>query len=253
MNQLASEAEDEAFIIALDGFEGPLDVLLTLARGQKVDLRDVSIVQLADQYLNFVATARRLRLELAADYLVMAAWLAYLKSRLLLPPPHVDEDGVSADELAAHLAFQLERLQAMRQAAAKLFARPQLGIDRFGRGAAEGLSENVIIHWVADQGDLLRAYARLRTRDAFQPLHLERRAVLSIDEALERLQKLVGVAVDWTELSEFLPGEWRDPLLARSGVASTFLAMLELAKRGDVELRQQGAFAPIYLKRREQP
>lgn len=242
----------EALVVALDGFEGPLDLLLTLSRSQKVDLRRVSILQLAEQYLRFVEAAKRLRIELAADYLVMAAWLAYLKSRLLLPPDPT-EDGPSGEELAAHLAFQLERLEAMRGAAAQLMARDRLGRDVFARGAPESVARETRVEHQAGIVDLLRAYARIKTRDEFRPLHLEREPVLTMEAALERMRGLIACALDWTELAAFLPGDWAvDPLRRRSATAASFAAALELVKAGRCNLRQEAPFRPIYLRVREE-
>jgi segregation and condensation protein A len=241
----------EALVVALDGFEGPLDLLLTLSRSQKVDLRRVSILQLAEQYLQFVEAAKRLRIELAADYLVMAAWLAYLKSRLLLPPDPA-EDGPSGEELAAHLAFQLERLEAMRGAAARLMARDRLGRDVFARGMPETVSRETRVEHQATIVDLLRAYARIKTRDEFRPLHLDRGPVLTMEAALERMRGLIACALDWTELSAFLPGDWAgDPVRRRSATAASFAAALELVKAGRFDLRQEAPFKPIYLRARE--
>lgn len=241
----------EALVIDVDGFEGPLDLLLTLARSQKVDLRRVSILGLAEQYLDFVEAAKRLRIELAADYLVMAAWLAYLKSRLLLPPDP-EEEGPSGEELAAHLAFQLQRLEAMRDAAARLMGRDQLGRDFFARGEALQATEDRRVRHEATLFDLLRAYARIKTRDEFTPLHLEREPVFTMERALDRMRGLLGTAMDWTELAAWLPEEWRlCPRRRRSAMAATFAAILELAKRGEVEILQDGTFQPLYLRRRE--
>lgn len=245
---VSAEVNPEALLIDVDGFEGPLDVLLTLARGQKVDLRRVSILQLAEQYLAFVSAARKLRIELAADYLVMAAWLAYLKSRLLLPPPD-SEEGPSAEELAAHLAFQLERLEAMRDAAAQLMARDQLGRDTFARGEVEALTVRREVEWTASLADLLRAYARVKTRDSYEPLHMRRAPVYALDDAVRRLGLLVGASLDWATLSSFLPGDWSGaPDRRRSALASHFAATLELVKRGDAELRQDDLYGPILLR-----
>jgi len=244
--------EAEALTVNVDGFEGPLDLLLTLARTQKVDLRRISVLKLADQYLAFIAEAKRLRLELAADYLVMAAWLAYLKSRLLLPPPH-DDGGPSADELAARLAFQLERLEAMRRVAADLMGRDQLGRDFFGRGMRETVTVRRRTEWTATLADLLNAYGRVKTRDQYRPLQVDRGFIFSMDQALERLQKLVGVAVEWGQLVSFLPEGWAlEPAKRRSAVASTFAASLELARRGEIEIRQSETFAPIFFRARRQ-
>jgi segregation and condensation protein A len=240
----------EALVVDLDGFEGPLDLLLTLARSQKVDLRRISILRLAEQYLGFVEAAKRLRIELAADYLVMAAWLAYLKSRLLLPPDPAEE-GPSGDELAAHLAFQLERLEAMRAAAAQLMARDQLGRDVFARGQAQAVTRQTKVTHTADILDLLRAYARIKTREDFTPLHLSRGPVYTMEAALERMRGLIGTAIDWVSLSAWLPDDWaQDPKRRRSATAASFAAALELAKAGRLDLRQEAAFQPIYLRAR---
>ena len=242
------EVEAETLNVNVDGFEGPLDLLLMLARTQKVDLRKISVLQLAEQFLAFVTEARKLRLELAADYLVMAAWLAYLKSRLLLPPPH-DDGGPTGDELAAHLAFQLERLEAMRRVAAQLMGRDQLGRDFFARGMSETVTVKRQTEWTASLADLLRAYARVKTRDEYQPLLVDRSAIFSMDQALERLKGLMGLAIEWGQLASFLPEGWAiDPAKRRSAIASTFAAALELAKLGQIEIRQEETFAPIYLR-----
>lgn len=241
----------EALIVDVDGFEGPLDLLLTLSRTQKVDLRRVSVLQLAEQYLLFVDRARALRIELAADYLVMAAWLAFLKSRLLLPPDPTDE-GPSAEDLAAHLAFQLERLSAMREAAARLMARDQLGRDFFARGAPEAVIRSRQVSYSATLLDLMRAYARIRTKDEFRPFVLDRDHVFTMEQALERMRGLIGYAGEWSDLTSFLPDGWDvNPMRKRSSTAAHFAAILELAKRGQIELRQGEVFAPILIRRKE--
>jgi segregation and condensation protein A len=237
----------EALIVDVDGYEGPLDLLLALSRSQKVDLRKISVLQLAEQYLVFVNQAVALRIELAADYLVMAAWLAFLKSRLLLPP-EPGADGPSAEDLASHLAFQLERLAAMREAAATLMARDQLGRDRFARGLPESLDSRRITKWDATLLDLMRAYARIRTRDDFRPYAMDRVHVFTMEQALERLRGLLGYAGAWTDLMTFLPEGWATPDRRRSVTAAHFAAVLELAKRGVVQLRQSDTFAPIEIK-----
>jgi len=240
----------EALIVDVDGFEGPLDLLLSLSRTQKVDLRRISVLALAEQYLVFVEKARTLRIELAADYLVMAAWLAYLKSRLLLPPDPAD-DGPSAEDMAAHLAFQLERLEAMRDAAARLMARDRLGRDVFARGQPETLGRVRRTRFTASLLDLMQAYARLRTRDEFRPFVMDREAILTIEEALARLRPLIGYAGEWTDLASYLPDGWTtDPARRRSAMAATFAAALELAKAGQVDLEQAETFAPIRLRAR---
>jgi segregation and condensation protein A len=244
----AARLAAEALVVDVDGFEGPLDLLLTLARSQKVDLRRVSILRLAEQYLGFVEAAKRLRIELAADYLVMAAWLAYLKSRLLLPPDPTEE-GPSGDELAEHLAFQLQRLEAMREAAARLMARDQLGRDVFPRGQAERLAKALKIVYTASPVDLMRADARIKTRDDFTPLHLARGPVYTMEQALERMRGMLGTAIDWTRLQAWLPADWRqEPRRRRSATAASFAAALELVKEGRLQLRQEGAFRPIWIR-----
>lgn len=241
----------EALIVDVTGFEGPLDLLLTLSRTQKVDLRKISVLKLAEQYLGFVEQARSLRIELAADYLVMAAWLAFLKSRLLLPP-EPGEAGPSAEDLAAHLAFQLERLQAMRDAAARLMGRDQLGRDFFARGVPEDVTHHRKVTYSATLLDLMRAYARIRTRDDFRPFVLDREHVFTMEQALDRLRGLIGYAGDWADLTSFLPEGWDvTPMARRSATAAHFAAVLELAKRGQITLRQGETFAPIQLRRRE--
>ncbi len=242
-------AETEELLVDVAGFEGPLDLLLTLARRQKVDLRRVSILALAEQYLAFVAAARRGRIELAADYLVMAAWLAYLKSRLLLPPPHNDDGGPSAEELAARLAWRLERLEAMRNAGARLMARDRLGRDVYARGEVETVEKRVKVEWTASLADLLAAYARVKTKESYEPLHLRRAPVLALEEAAKRLGAMLGDLADWAELSAFLPIEWlTTPERRRSAVASHFAAALELVKRGEADIRQDEGFGPIRLR-----
>ena len=246
---VAQRLAAEALIVDVDGFEGPLDLLLTLSRTQKVDLRKISVLGLAEQYLAFVNEARALRIELAADYLVMAAWLAFLKSRLLLPPDPEDE-GPSGEDLAAHLAFQLERLAAMRDAAAKLMARDRMGRDFFVRGVPESVERVRKITYEASILDLMQAYARMRTRDEFRPYSLDRDSVYTMEAALERMRGLVGLAGDWTELERYLPDDWSsDPQKRRSATASNFAAALELTKAGKVELRQSETFAPIQLRK----
>jgi|TARA_Y100000815_G_scaffold275516_1_gene314217 segregation and condensation protein A len=247
---VADRLAAEALIVDVDGFEGPLDLLLTLSRTQKVDLRKISVLQLARQYLHFVEQAKALRLELAADYLVMAAWLAFLKSRLLLPPDPADE-GPSGEELAAHLAFQLERLQGMRDAAARLMARDQKGRDFFVRGIPEDISRIRHVTYTATLLDLMQAYARIRTRDEFRPFVLDRDSVFTMEEALERMRGLIGYAGDWTMLISYLPEGWEhDPVKRRSATAATFAASLELAKRGAIEIRQDAVFTPIQIRKK---
>ena len=243
-------AEDEALIVDVPGYDGPLDLLLTLARTQKVDLMQISVLALAEQYLAFVEQARTLRIELAADYLVMAAWLAFLKSRLLLPPDPQAE-GPSALDMAAHLAFQLERLAAMRQAAAQLMARDRLDADRFRRGDPDPTLRVRRVEWHAGLIDLMRAYARVKTRDEFRPYAFDRRDIYTMEQALDRLRGLIGFAGGWTDLADFMPDGWdASAARRRSATAATFAASLELAKQGRVQIRQEGSFAPIAIRRR---
>jgi segregation and condensation protein A len=250
---VAERRAAEALIVDVDGFEGPLDLLLMLSRTQKVDLRKVSVLQLAEQYLVFVEKARSLRIELAADYLVMAAWLAFLKSRLLLPPDPTEE-GPSGEEMAAHLAFQLERLAAMRECAAKLMAGNRLGRDRFVRGLPEDITTARKVTYTASLIDLMQGYARIRTRDEFRPFTMDRDSVFTMEEALDRMRGLIGFAGDWTDISSYIPEGWElDPKRRRSATASTFAAALELAKAGKVTIRQAETFAPIQLKRKDDP
>lgn len=247
---VADRLAEETLVVDVSGYEGPLDLLLTLARVQKVDLMQISVLELAEQYLVFVEQARALRIELAADYLVMAAWLAFLKSRLLLPPDP-EAEGPSAEDMAAHLAFQLERLQAMREASARLMARDRLGLQRFVRGAPERITRNRQTVWQAGLIDLMRAYARLRTRDEFRPYAFDRRDLFTMEQALERVRGLIGFVGDWTDLAEFLPDGWGDAgKRRRSATAATFAATLELARQGALDIRQSDTFAPISIRRR---
>ncbi|MCA8909881.1 MAG: segregation/condensation protein A [Rhodospirillaceae bacterium] len=241
--------EDADFLLRLDSYEGPIDVLLDQARSQRVDLAQVSILALAEQYLAFVERARRLRLDLAAEYLVMAAWLALLKSRLLLPDERTSEEP-SAAEMAEALALQLRRLEAVRAAAERLVARPRLGIAVFARGAPEGLGGTPRPVYEASLFELLQSYADIRRRTDRRAHHLriEASRVHSVEDALERLRALLGTTVDWTELAHFLPEPDADPLVARSALASTFAASLELVKSGAAQLRQDRLFEEIYVK-----
>ena len=243
-------SEDTALYLELDGWEGPLDLLLDLARRQKVDLRGISILALADQYIGYVERAAALRLELAADYLVMAAWLAYLKSLLLLPKEEQEEP--SADELALRLQLRLQRLGAMREAGARLMARDRLGRDVFARGAPEGLRVERRNAWQCDWFDLVQAYGQVKARTA-PVVHMVRdRAVMTLESALSRVAAMLGVALDWMALEEFLPraneAGWADPRLRRSALASSFVAALELARQGKAELAQDEAFGELRLR-----
>jgi len=238
--------DDRALYLELDGWEGPLDLLLDLARRQKVDLRGISILALVDQYLTYIEQAEALRLELAADYLVMAAWLAYLKSALLLP--REEQEDPSPEELALRLQLRLQRLAAMRDAAARLLGRDRLGRDVFARGAPEGLRVDRKHRWQCEWFDLVQAYGQVKARTA-PVVHMVRdRMVMTLDSALSRVSAMLGVTLDWMELREFLPPH-ADPQLARSALASSFVAALELARRGKAELAQDETYGPLHLRR----
>jgi segregation and condensation protein A len=239
-------------VVDLGAYEGPIDVLLSLAREQKVDLTKISILQLADQYLAFITAARSLHLEIAADYLVMAAWLAYLKSRLLLPEPQPDDEP-SGEALAAALALQLQRLEAMQQAGLRLMARPQLGRDTLPRGAPEGLRVVARVKWDVGLYELLKAYGEGRARTAGAVLEIRAAELFSMEQALERLAAIVGHVPDWRVLSSFLPEGLGGGILARSAVAATFAASLELVRSGRLQLRQDFTFGPIYLRSPKEP
>lgn len=245
-------SDDGDLHLDLDGYEGPIDVLLTLARDQKVDLRKISILELADQYLDFIARARRLRLEIAADYLVMAAWLAYLKSRLLLPEPPADGEPSGA-ELAAALAFQLQRLEAMQKAGKELMALPQFGRDFFQRGAPEPVQVVDKPVWQVALYDLLKAYGTYPGRASQGLLQIQPINLFSMDDALHRIGEMLGQVLDWTTLQHFLPAGLQRGLQRRAAVAATFAASLELARTGRIELRQDGLFAPIFMRRGKGP
>ncbi|MBT3373470.1 MAG: segregation/condensation protein A [Rhodospirillaceae bacterium] len=240
----------ESFLVSLDGYEGPLDVLLTLSRQQKLDLTGISILDLAEQYLTFIAEARLLRLEVAADYLVMAAWLAYLKSRLLLPPQPGDEEP-TGEELAARLQHQLQRLEAMREAADTLMQRERLGVDIFPRGAPEGITVIRKSHYDCSVYDLLMAYVGQVDRSVVTSITPRPPAILSIEEAVRRLSLFLGNMPDWASLEAFLPADLKVGMELRSALASTFTASLELAKQGRLNLRQGQTFGPIYIKEAE--
>jgi segregation and condensation protein A len=244
---------DSQLLVDLDGFEGPIDVLLALARDQKVDLTKISILQLADQYLAFVARASKVRLELAADYLVMAAWLAYLKSRLLLPEPAVDDEQPTGAEMAAALAFQLRRLESMQDAGSRLFARSLLGRDVFARGLPEPVEIVATIHFETKLYDLLRAYGEIRNKtDAAAPLEIAQAELYSVEVALERLREHLGRMPDWQTLASFLPAGLVDSLVMRSALAATFVATLELVREGKLMLRQSGFYEPIFVRQSDE-
>lgn len=244
-------------LLNLDGYEGPIDLLLTLSRDQKVDLREISILDLANQYLDFIKQARDLRLEIAADYLVMAAWLAYLKSKLLVPANEDDaEEELSGEALADALAFQLKRLEAMQTATEMLFNRPQLGRDVFPRGRHEGVDITISPVWQADLYDLLNAYgsiARRQEKSSYKPKDWP---LMSMDEAYERLSTMLGALPRkngesvWAVLDSFVPDDLVEALTRKSSTASLFTASLEMAKQGQIEIRQNGLFSPIYIRQK---
>ena len=243
--------DDEARLyLELDGWEGPLDLLLDLARRQKVDLRTISILELVDQYLSYIDRAEAMKLELAADYLVMAAWLAYLKSLLLLPR----EEGIepSPEELALKLQLRLQRLGAMREAGARLMARDRLGRDVFRRGAPEGLRVERRANWQCDWFALVQAYGQIKARSEPVVHMVRERPVMTLESALSRVSAMLGISLEWIELRAFLPtpGEtgWTDPRLRRSALASSFVAALELARQGKAELVQDEVFGPLRLR-----
>ena len=237
--------QSDELTLAIDGWEGPLDLLLSLARVQKVDLAQISILQLVDQYIAYISEARALKLEIAADYLVMAAWLAYLKSCLLLPKD--PEQDPSPEEIALRLQMRLQRLDAMREAGARLLGRDRVGRDVFLRGAPEGLRLVRKAMWQVRDFDLFAAYGAVRARTQ-PPMHVVHpRAVMTLEEAIDRVARMIGTALDWTFLESFLPST-QDPQFRKSALASSFLAALELARRGRLDIAQDEPFAPIMLK-----
>ena len=256
LERLWTEGQEErglsepALVVDVSGFEGPLDLLLHLARNQKVDLARISVLALAEQYIAFVERARRLRLELAADYLVMAAWLAYLKSKLLVPK-QPGEEGESGEELAAVLQFRLKRLEAMRDAAARLVNRNRLGRDVFARGMPETVIVERHSEFSATLYDLLSAYASQRQRQAVTSVQIAKRGVWSLKEAREILARMVGELSDWTALDMFLIRYLASPAERTTAIASSFAASLELVREGALEVRQDAAFAPLYLRARQ--
>jgi len=248
LRERSEAAGGATFVVDLDGYEGPIDVLLMLAREHKLDLTRISILALADQYLAFVADARRANLELAADYLVMAAWLAYLKSRLLLPDLG-EEDEPTAEEMAEALAFQLRRLEAMQDAGQKLMARAQLNKEFFRRGAPETFRAFAAPVYEVTLFDLLKAYGDQKRRvEGRTPLLIQPWDIYTVEDALKRIRGLLGAMPDWESLWQFLPEGVMKGLVARSAMASTFAASLELVREGKIKLRQSGPFGPIYLK-----
>ncbi|MGH1457064.1 MAG: segregation and condensation protein A [Alphaproteobacteria bacterium] len=243
----------DALLLNIDGYEGPMDLLLDLARNQKVDLATISILQLVRQYLVFIDRAKERNLELAAEYLVMAAWLAYLKSRLFLPKEE-KPDEPSAEDMAQALQFQLQRLEAVQNAAESLLERPQLGREFFSRGMVEGFETNIVTKWNVSLYDLLKSYGDIERRKDNSQYDLPSFELVSMDSAMTRLAKMLGALPKsgahsvWTTLSSFMPDDMEDNLYARSTLASTFTAGLELAKQGKIEFRQDGLFRPIYMR-----
>ncbi len=248
-SEFETPAADEELIIDIDGFEGPLDLLLALARTHKLDISKISILALVEQYLDFIAQARTLKLQLAGDYLVMAAWLAFLKSKLLLPSEE-ENDEPSGEELAALLAFRLKRLEAMRDAADKLMNRDRLGRDFFARGMPEDTKKVTTRKWDAGMYDLLKAYSRQRQAQVPVTVTIRARRVWSIQEARTRLEKMLGLSCDWSALQQFLKEYFSGSDEDSSIVASSFGATLEMARDGLIEIRQAHAFAPLYFRRK---
>ena len=238
--------EDDALYLELDGWEGPLDLLLDLARRQKVDLRQISILALVDQYLNYIDRAEALRLELAADYLVMAAWLAYLKSAMLLP--REEQEDPSPEELALRLQLRLQRLGAMREAAARLMARDRIDRDIFLRGAPEGLRIDRKTQWKCDSYALIQAYGQVKARTAPRIYHVSDRPVMTLDSALDRVSAMLGVTLEWMEIRDFLPPH-AEPRLRKSALASSFVAALELARLGKAEIAQEETYGDLKIRR----
>lgn len=248
-NDEGRTADEPAFIVDVAGFEGPLDLLLHLARGQKVDLSRISVLALAEQYITFIERAHALRLELAADYLVMAAWLAYLKSRLLIPKAP-DDGEATGEEMAAILQFRLKRLEAMRDAAARLVNRNRLGREVFARGMPEAVVEERRSAYTASLYDLLTAYASQRQRRAITNVRIAKRGVWSFKEARDVLMRLIGTVGDWTALDQLLLRYLPRPEERTTAIASSFAASLELVREGTIEMRQDKPFAPLYMRQR---
>jgi segregation and condensation protein A len=247
----ADTDDRDRLVVDVEGFEGPLDLLLALARTQKVDLAKISVLALAQQYLDFIAEARRLRLEIAADYLVMAAWLAFLKSKLLLPEEKDEEGEPTGAELAALLAFRLKRLHAMREASAQLMTRKRLGRDVFARGLPEPI--RIIRHSTYDANvyDLLKAYSQQRARTAVHSMRVRQRPVWSLKDARVELERLLGMTLDWAPLDRLLVEFLTEPELRKTALASSFTATLEMTREGALEIRQTQSFAPLFVRRRE--
>jgi len=241
---------DETLVVDVEGFEGPLDLLLALARTQKVDLARISVLALAQQYLDFINEARRLRLEIAADYLVMAAWLAFLKSKLLLPSEPSEEGEPTGAELAALLAFRLKRLHAMREVSAQLMTRKRLGRDVFARGLPEPTRITRKSIYDANVYDLLKAYSQQRQRTATRTWQVRQRTVWSLKEARDELERLLGITCDWAPLDQLLAEFLVEPELRKTALASSFTATLEMTREGALEISQSTLFAPLLIRRR---
>jgi segregation and condensation protein A len=240
--------DEDRLVVSLDGFEGPLDLLLNLARTQKVDLTKISVLQLVEQYLDYIARARDLRLEIAADYLLAAAWLTYLKSKLLLPKEDQKVEGPSGEEMALQLAFRLKRLDAMREAVARIFGRKQLGVDFFERGMPEGVRTVRKSEYWASVYDLLKAYADQRGKTVERTVKWGGREVWSVREARERLERLFGETVNWSILENYLEDYLGNTEVRKTVLASSFGATLELSREGFVEIRQAQPFSPLYVR-----
>lgn len=240
--------DEHRLILDIEGFEGPLDVLLSLARTQKVDLKQISILELVQQFLEFVAEAKVQELEKAADYLVMAAWLAYLKSRLLLPE-ETSEDELSAEEMAARLTYQLQRLSAIRDVSAMLMSRNQLKRDVFARGRPESVIVTKNATFDLSLYDILRAYADHKTRKSIADIRIHKRDVYTLDQALDHLRNLIGTAIDWTDLFQFMPDDVGGAAMSRSAKASLFTASLEMARQGKAEIVQKQTFGPLFIRK----
>jgi segregation and condensation protein A len=251
-NDTERATSEPSLVVDVDGFEGPLDLLLHLARNQKVDLARISVLALAEQYLLFIERARHFRLELAADYLVMAAWLAYLKSKLLIPKQPGDEEA-TGEEMAAVLQFRLQRLEAMRDAAARLVNRNRLGRDVFARGMPEAVVVEKRNEFSASLYDLLTAYAAQRQRRAITNVQIAKRGVWSLKDARGILMRLVGQMRDWTALDSFLLDYLATPEERVTAIASSFAASLELVREGHLEMRQEQAFAALYMRSKPNP
>lgn len=252
---------EDSLVISVDGYEGPIDLLLTMARDQKVDLRQISILALAEQYLVFVERARKLRIELAADYLVMAAWLAYLKSKLLLPSQPGDvEEELTGEALAEALAFQLQRLEAMQKVARQLFERPRLGLNRLPVGlAGMKMEAPVQIKWKAGLYEILDAYGAITKRNNPPTYEIKTWPLMSMEDAAQRLANMIGFLPEgqwkslWQALDQFMPDDSDASLNTKSALASTLTAALELVKQERIDLKQEGLYAPIFIRTKQPP